>query len=367
MKRLRFLIPTILVIALFVCAVVVSGQLPFADYFTKPEEYYTSTTVPPTEAPTEEPLTQEATTQAPSTDRELKISFVGDCMLGSMLGNAAEGSFNQYAKQYPNTYFFEKVSSYFLDDDYTIGNCEGVLSDSELTPKARESEVQFWFKGPASHADIFKVGGFDYLSTVNNHSKDFGMQGYEDTVEALKSRGLDVGERDKILIREVSGIKLGLYSCSLYSYDYVYDILEKVEQLKSEGCKLIIIYFHGGIENVEEPEDWKIKACREIVDAGADLVVGSHPHRLQRAEEYNGGYIVYSLGNFCFGGNSYPKNETAIYTACFTVIDEEIAARKDIFIPCYVYTGSENNYQPAVIEDQEKIDKIISHLLPSEG
>lgn len=89
-----------------------------------------------------------------------------------------------------------------------------------------------------------------------------------------------------------------------------------------------------------------------LVDHGADLVIGSHPHVLQPMETYNGVNIVYSLGNFIFGGNNYPENRTLIYNQTLTITQDAATggftvANTDVtLIPCYVYTGESNNYQP---------------------
>jgi poly-gamma-glutamate synthesis protein (capsule biosynthesis protein) len=104
------------------------------------------------------------------------------------------------------------------------------------------------------------------------------------------------------------------------------------------------------------------------VDNGADLILGDHPHVLQPMEEYNGAYIVYSLGNFCFGGNRHPENRTIIFNETLTITNDtgtgtyEVTGKTYDITPCYVYTGDTNNWQPAIIEDEETKNKVLDFM-----
>ncbi len=301
------------------------------------------------------------TTQPARVDT-LTITFVGDCMFASNHGRAGEGSFNRMAQIRSPEYFLKNFIPMFRADDFTIANCEGVLSDSDLPEKEVTTEIAFWFKGPTKNAEIFRVSGVDLASVVNNHSHDFGQQGSDETEEALERAGVLPGRRDTVTYTTVKGQKLGVYCCSLYSYDYVYGILDKVREMQRENCDLRIIYFHGGIENETQPEDWKIRACREIANAGADIIVGSHPHVLQPMEVYGDTPILYSMGNFCFGGNTHPPKNTAVYQAVYTLEDGAITGREDVLIPCRTYSGSSNNYQPYIVTDESVKREILDFL-----
>ena len=314
--------------------------------------------------------TEDATTEPPPIegDDTLTISFVGDCMFASNHGAFAAGSFNATAQYASPDYFLRNFSDLFHADDLTIANCEGVLSDDDtLEEKEVTTEIAFWFKGPARHAEIFTAGGVDFASVVNNHSHDFGQKGSDDTVAALKEAGLLVGERNKVTYTTVKDVKIGVYCCSLYSYDYIYDIRDKLREMERESCGLRILYFHGGIENEPQPEDWKVRACRELIDAGADVVCGSHPHVLQPTEIYRNRPIVYSLGNFCFGGNTHPPKDTVVYQAVYTLKDGIPITRRDNFIPAQTYSGSRNNYQPTVVSGAGKKREILDFLFSPIG
>ncbi len=309
----------------------------------------------------EETETQPQTTLHTDPDT-LTITFVGDCMFASNHGRSAEGSFNRMAQTKPPEYFLKNFLSMFRSDDFTIANCEGVLSDNDLPEKEVSTEIAFWFKGPTSNAEIFRVSGVELASVVNNHSHDFGQQGSDDTEQALSAVGVLPGRRNAVTYTTVKGQKLGVYCCSLYAYDYIYDILEKLGEMQAENCDLKILYFHGGIENQTEPEDWKIRACRELADAGADIIVGSHPHVLQPMEVWGDTPILYSMGNFCFGGNMHPPKNTAVYQAVYTLEDGAIAGREDVLIPCATYSGSYNNYQPYIVTDKTVERQILGFL-----
>lgn len=310
--------------------------------------------------------TTAAKTAAPVSDT-MTISFVGDCMFASNHGAFGKGGFNNLAQTVAPTYFLQNFIPMFTSDDFTIANCEGVLSDREdLVEKSVTTEIAFWFKGPTRHAQIFKQSGIELASVVNNHSHDFGQQGSDDTVAALENAGILPGKRDVPTYTTVKGQKIGIFCCSLYGYDYMYDIRSMVYKMKSQNCDLIILYFHGGIENETVPETWKVRACHDLIDAGADIIVGSHPHVLQPMEIYKGKPIIYSLGNFCFGGNVHPPRNTAVYQAVFSLQDGKITTRQDVIIPCQVYAGKDNNYQPFIVTDEAKKQEILRFMHASE-
>ena len=332
----------------------------------------TVSTVPATEeTPTVSIRYDETNTQTTEETEEtssasltgtLTISFVGDCMFASNHGTANPGSFNETARLQSPDYFLREFIPMFKADDFTIANCEGVLSDNDLPEKDVWTEKAFWFKGPTANAEIFRVSDIQLASVVNNHSHDFGQQGSDDTEAALESVGVLPGRRDAVTYTSVKEQKLGIFCCSLYNYNDVQDILLKVQEMQTEHCDLIILYFHGGIENQTAPEDWKIRACHELIDAGADVIVGSHPHVLQPMEVYHGKPILYSLGNFCFGGNIRPPKDTAVYQAVYQIENGRIADRQDVLIPCATYSGYENNYQPYIVTDEYKKQEILQFM-----
>ena len=283
----------------------------------------------------------------------LTVSVVGDCTLGTDENFDYDTSLNACYDNYGADYFFSNVKSIFSTDDLTIANFEGTLTDSE-----EREDKEYAFKAPAEYAGILTSGSVEAVNTANNHSHDYGDQGYEDTISALDSAGILNFGYDKTIVTEVKGVKVGLVG--IYELK---DHLERKEQLKqniakvkAEGAQVTIVIFHWGNEKEEVPDNNQTTLAHLAIDEGADLVCGHHPHVLQGIEEYKGKNIVYSLGNFCFGGNQYPSDmDTMIFQQTFTVDQNGVKADNVTnIIPCSVSSDSDyNNYQPTPAEGDE--------------
>ena len=305
----------------------------------------------------------------------LTLSVVGDCTLGTDETFDYDTSLNAYYENYGADYFLQNVKDIFSTDDLTIANFEGTLTDSD----EREDKT-FAFKAPASYASILTGGSVEAVNTANNHSHDYGEQSFNDTLAALDDAGIVHFGYDETAVMDVKGIKVGLVG--IYE---LYDHLEREQQLKdniakvkADGAQLIVVIFHWGNETETVPDSNQTTLGRIAIDEGADLVCGHHPHVLQGIETYKGRNIVYSLGNFCFGGNSSPSDmDTMIYQQTFT-IDADGIKKDNVtnIIPCSIssaaYDGY-NNYQPTPAEGDEatrilgKINERSSWISTAEG
>ena len=305
----------------------------------------------------------------------LTFSVVGDCTLGTDETFDYDTSLNAYYENYGADYFLQNVKDIFSADDLTIANFEGTLTDSD----EREDKT-FAFKAPASYASILTGGSVEAVNTANNHSHDYGDQSFDDTLAALDDAGIVHFGYDETAVMDVKGIKVGLVG--IYE---LYDHLEREQQLKdniakvkADGAQLIVVIFHWGNETETVPDSNQTTLGRIAIDEGADLVCGHHPHVLQGIETYKGRNIVYSLGNFCFGGNSSPSDmDTMIYQQTFT-IDADGVKKDNVtnIIPCSIssaaYDGY-NNYQPTPAEGDEatrilgKINERSSWISTAEG
>ena len=305
----------------------------------------------------------------------LTLSVVGDCTLGTDETFDYDTSLNAYYENYGADYFLQNVKDIFSTDDLTIANFEGTLTDSD----EREAKT-FAFKAPASYASILTGGSVEAVNTANNHSHDYGEQSFDDTLAALDDAGIVHFGYDETAVMDVKGIKVGLVG--IYE---LYDHLEREQQLKdniakvkADGAQLIVVIFHWGNETETVPDSNQTTLGRIAIDEGADLVCGHHPHVLQGIETYKGRNIVYSLGNFCFGGNSSPSDmDTMIYQQTFT-IDADGVKKDNVtnIIPCSIssaaYDGY-NNYQPTPAEGDEatrilgKINERSSWISTAEG
>lgn len=297
----------------------------------------------------------------PENPVSLTVSVVGDCTLGTDENFDYDTSLNAYYESYGADYFFSNVKDIFSGDDLTIANFEGTLTDSE-----EREDKQFAFKAPAEYASILTAGSVEAVNTANNHSHDYGEQSFSDTLTALDQRGITHFGYDETAVVDVNGIKVGLVG--IYELK---DHLEREEQLKQniakvkeEGAVITIVIFHWGNEKEEVPDTNQTTLGRLAIDEGADLVCGHHPHVLQGIEEYKGKNIVYSLGNFCFGGNSYPSDmDTMIFQQTFTV-DQNGVKTDNVtnIIPCSISSEYDyNNYQPTPAEGEEA-DRILSKI-----
>ena len=305
----------------------------------------------------------------------LTLSVVGDCTLGTDETFDYDTSLNAYYENYGSAYFLQNVKSIFSQDDLTIANFEGPLTESD----AREDKT-FAFKGPASFTSILTDGSVEAVNTANNHSHDYGDQSYEDTMTALDAAGIVHFGYDETAVMDVKGIKVGMVG--IYELK---DHLEREQQLKdniakvkADGAQLIVVIFHWGNETETVPDSNQTTLGRLAIDEGADLVCGHHPHVLQGIETYKGKNIVYSLGNFCFGGNSSPRDmDTMIYQQTFTITSEGVQADNVTnVIPCSIssaaYEGY-NNYQPTPAEGDEaarilaKINERSADIQTAEG
>ena len=305
----------------------------------------------------------------------LTLSVVGDCTLGTDETFDYDTSLNAYYENYGSAYFLQNVKSIFSQDDLTIANFEGTLTESD----AREDKT-FAFKGPASFTSILTDGSVEAVNTANNHSHDYGDQSYEDTMTALDAAGIVHFGYDETAVMDVKGIKVGMVG--IYELK---DHLEREQQLKdniakvkADGAQLIVVIFHWGNETETVPDSNQTTLGRLAIDEGADLVCGHHPHVLQGIETYKGKNIVYSLGNFCFGGNSSPSDmDTMIYQQTFTITSEGVQADNVTnVIPCSIssaaYEGY-NNYQPTPAEGDEaarilaKINERSADIQTAEG
>ena len=304
------------------------------------------------------PVSSNDASSKDTASNSMKLTFLGDCLVSTYKGGEAKGTFNWYAKNYPATYFFEKVYDTLSTDDYTIANCETVLTDRTLTPRDKGTGSRvFWFYGPSANAKIFTAGSVEVTGVVNNHMKDYGQAGYEDTLAALKKENLIIGDYNKPVYLEKNGIKAAVMFVNLWSLGDADKIIADMKKLDAD-TDYKIIYFHGGVEGTNYPEQWKVNACRKLIDSGANFVIGMHPHVLQPIEEYHGGVIVYSLGNFLFGGNTAPVKNTIMYQ-----VELKKGSYSQNVIPCQVYSGSRNNWQPCYPETESSRKKTLELLV----
>ena len=285
----------------------------------------------------------------------LTISAAGDCTLGTDEYFYYPTSLPAKFEKEGAAFFLEKVKPVFEADDLTIVNMEGTLTEET----DRKPNEQFCFKGDKELVNILTEGSVEAANLANNHTIDYGEKSYTDTIEVLEEEGISAFGNETTSIVDVKGIQVGLLGT--YELDRHMDceeeMIQNIENLKEEGAQMIIASFHWGIERANIPNETQVALAHSAIDHGADLVLGHHPHVLQGIEEYKGKNIVYSLANFCFGGNSGPKDmDTMIFQQTFTFTDGKLQEDNGTnVIRCKVssvYETGVNNYQPMPVEGE---------------
>lgn len=296
-----------------------------------------------------------------SDTKTITVSTLGDCTLGTDANFSTANSFNAYDEANGHDYFFKNVKFILEEDDVTFANLEGTFTTSN-----DRQDKQYAFKGDPDYTEILTDGSVEVVTLANNHSGDYGEQGLADTETALEEAGIDYCIGDTITVKEVNGVKIAFIGIFVnYGTDDSENQLRSdIENAKKQGAELIITAFHWGSEKATQPDETQQSLAHIAIDCGADLVVGHHPHVLQGIEKYNGKYIAYSLGNFCFGGNSNPSDmDTMIFRQTFTISGDGAAEDDDVtVIPCSISSDQGyNNYQPTPAEG-EAAASIIARL-----
>jgi poly-gamma-glutamate synthesis protein (capsule biosynthesis protein) len=310
-----------------------------------------------------EAAAQAETSPEPSPEAQgttITLSFVGDCTLGQ----TQDGDFDTYYENYGESYFFQNVQSIFDSDDLTIANLEGTLTQDQA------AAVSDPIQGDPAYSGILTAGGIDAVTVANDHIQDYGDEGYVDTLAYLDNAGVERFGAGKTLKLQVSGVTLGLVGIDAQE-DWEAQALSDIQSLKNGGAEIVIVELHWGETGATEPTSAQQSQAHNLIDGGADLVIGHGSQTLQGVELYGGKYIAYSLGSFCLSGSTQSAEwDTAIFQETFTVLNGEIQNAEINLIPCSVSNQSdENTYcpTPASGDEAQRILNVIydrSALLP---
>ena len=318
----------------------------------------------------------------------IKISAIGDTALGRDYRFAHKNSMDEVFEKNNEdySYFFSKVAYIFEDSDITIANLENAFTLEDAKAEKYDYGNNYWFKGDPKYAQVLIEAGIDVVSLSNNHTYDFGQKGYDDTKEALEKVGVSYFGYDDLYETTIKGIdfgfvginELGEYEQGTDLDELKADIENKINYLKEKN-DFVIATFHWGKEYVHEHNQLQRDLAYLAIDLGADLIIGTHPHVIQGIEKYNGKYIIYSLGNFCFGGNKNPPDyDTFIYQQemVFEIFEGKktlLEIKEPDYIPCYLSgTKGLNNYQPVLAKGSDiprilnKINKYSIYKMPEE-
>ncbi len=281
---------------------------------------FTDTTHPPEVTPD-----ISLATPAPSAAGEaveITITALGDVTLGgNRLGETKSTMYTKVLESVGGdlSHFFANVQEYFANDDLTLVNFEGTL-----TNQTKHNNNEFCFRVPPEDVAVLTLGSVEAVALENNHVMDYLEQGYKDTAETLSNAGIAYASEDHPGLYTVKGITIGMLAYQTFDNQYP-RLAEKMPQdiaMLRPYCDIIIVSYHWGNEKDYAPTTRQVELGRATIDAGADLVLGHHSHRINPIELYNGKYIVYSLGNGSFSGNSKPSDmDTFLFQQKFIVRD----------------------------------------------
>ena len=304
------------------------------------------------------------------------LSFAGDCTIGSLLewqGSLEEDFQSVVGDDY--AYPLSKVRSIFEADDLTTVNLEGTFTNS-----TNAVVKPYRFKADSAYVQVLKEGSVEAVSTANNHSGDFQEEGRADTVAALDSVGiLHTGAGEPLIHELEGGLKIGMVSYNTVDnkageYAWRSAVQTDINTCREAGCDLIIGFMHwGSVEYLTQPEFWEVQFAHDMADWGCDMIVGGHAHILQRMEYYHDVPIFYSMGNFCYGGNTNPDDKDSVIVQAEFTRDPgsgTIFLSRLHVIPCLISTRTDlNDYCPTPCpEGSEDYRRILEKLeLPSAG
>ena len=295
----------------------------------------------------------------------ITLTATGDFTIGGDSRKSTSIFDNELKKQGGDINFtMRNVRDILLDDDLTIVNFEGTLTNSTYVP-AEKRENSFLFSAPPEYVSMLSDNGIEAVSLENNHVMDHGEDAYVDTQKALDGAGTVWSNSTTLGVIEVKGVEIAMlsYLC-IDRYDSLWDKVPADIAAAKEKYPIVIVSFHWGNEKDYAPTNNQVKMGRLAVDAGADLVLGHHSHRLNPIEQYKGVYICYSLGNFCFAGNNKPDDMTSfMFQTRFRVRDGEVSNEGFRIIPIRISsTKSYNDFAPTPLTDDTAIDTVMTTL-----
>lgn len=239
----------------------------------------------------------------------IQIAAVGDIMLGTNFPDESYLPADVHALLKP-------ADSLLVSPHITFGNAEGVFLDEGGISKGSGPNM-YNFRQPLSYAKVLKEAGFDFISIANNHIYDFGSDGMESSIRTLENNGLKIAGTPSrpYTIIEKEGLKIGMVAFAPHSGCLQLNDLPAVISLVKETkakCDILLVSFHGGAEgekatHVPRQNEFFYEQNRgdvytfshQVIDAGADIVIGHGPHVPRAIELYKSRLIAYSLGNFC--------------------------------------------------------------------
>lgn len=332
----------------------------------------TTTDAPLDPAATTEPSAQPVQTIPPdrvfNNNLQLIVTAAGDMTIGGDVRKRGDTIFERELKKQDGDLHFlmRNVKDIFASDDLTLVNFEGTLT----TAPVYKSNNQFVFSAPPSYVEILKEGSIEAVALENNHILDHGEAGRDETIRTLEEAGIVWSDSTHVGVYTINDVSIAMLTY-LHYREKVEDMLTSVPQaIRNAKAQydIVIVSFHWGAELDYKPNRNQINLGRAAIDAGADLVLGHHSHRINPIEKYKDRYIVYSLGNFSFAGNTKPSDmSTFLFQVRFNVKPDSVETDGFRIIPARISSRTDyNDFAPTPFTDQRLIDNVIN-VLKSNG
>ena len=309
---------------------------------------------PEPESPAEEPKTG------------VTLSLIGDCSIGD--SEQFKGSAESYHKTIDAQGYgwpFSLVKEYLEQDDLTVANLEVVF-----TTRTKHSDKLYNLVADPDHVQILTEGSIEMVNTVNNHCMDFLDGGYNDTLKTLEQAGIqhfgsvypnNPDGHDDLGMVEIDGIRFGFVGFSYPQDSDQKKIANRIAKLREQGCDVVVVSLHWGRETYMTPEAWQITYAKEVINAGADVIWGHHPHVLQPIQFYKGKPILYSTGNFTFGTMSKVDPSTGIFQLTYEKADGKAELKELRVIPCE--TQGSPDYRPYPLTEPAAQREVFNKLV----
>ena len=290
-------------------------------------------------------------------ERRITLTFAGDVALGGreQYYNVPEG-LPSYLETYGMNWPFAELNSFFASDDLTVVNLECVLkNDAEGEDKSKK-----WrFRGLTDYVQALPAGSIELVNIANNHTIDYGDEGYQSTVETLKAAGIPYCGNENNQLIELDGFVVGFGGCRETTFCEDPGIIERdIREMKANGADYIIYQCHWGTEYDGNHNVLQESMARSCVRAGADLVIGHHPHVVQGIDVIDGVPIIYSLGNLMFGGTLNLSTYEAMLVRVY-LYPERAENRTEICLVPVLTSGEAakkvNNYQPVIARNEDAL------------
>lgn len=313
---------------------------------TTPDPAKTSQT-----APGHEPL---ATEQMQPGRTRITLSFGGDCILGSEEHKRRDpASFHSKIEEQGYAWPFLGLAELFHQDDLSMINLENVLKNSA---EGLESRLHN-FRGPTAYTQILQLGGIDLVNIANNHFVDYGQDGRNSTRRALREAGIPYAGYSSLYVFEKEGIRIGFGGIrETIFHQNRQRIADEIKELQAQGAQYIVYTCHFGIEYEPRHNELQTLMARMAIDAGANLVIGHHPHVVQGIEEYEQGLIFYSLGNLVFGGNLDLSTFDGLVAQVHLDFEGQQLQQTQVRLVPVITSGSrpDNDFQPQIATGEDK-------------